>query len=101
MFPASVLSHRLAAGFLLASLAICLVVTLGIDAFRSQGVSSATSSLSTTQIVVSQGDSLWSLAQSHPIDGLSDQETVRWLESENNLSSGALTVGQELSVAAC
>lgn len=98
--PALVLSHRLAAGFLIASLVICLSVTLGVDAFRSQGVATATSSLSTTQIVVSQGDSLWSLARSHPIDGLSDQETVHWLESENSLSSGSLTVGQELSVAA-
>ena len=44
------------------------------------------------------GDSLWSLAQEHPIDGLSTQETSDMIRSVNHLDRGSLDAGAVLKV---
>lgn len=49
-------------------------------------------------VVVDAGDTLWSLAASHPIKGLSTDETVSIIEDWNNVDAGALQPGWELSV---
>ena len=49
---------------------------------------------------VQSGDSLWSLAQEHPIDGLSTQETSDMIRSVNHLDRGSLDAGAVLKVPA-
>ena len=45
-------------------------------------------------------DSLWSLAQEHPVDGLSTQETSDMIRSVNHLDRGSLDAGAVLKVPA-
>ena len=47
---------------------------------------------------VHAGDSLWSLAEEHPVDGLSTQETSDMIRSVNHLEHGSLDVGAHLKV---
>ncbi len=54
----------------------------------------------TQQIVVDSGDSLWSLAESHPVSGMSTEDTVRLMKSWNELEHAVLAPGQTLFVAA-
>lgn len=49
-------------------------------------------------IRVAQGDSLWSLAENHPVENLSTQETCDIIRSENHLSHGGIDAGMYLKV---
>ena len=49
---------------------------------------------------VQSGDSLWSLAQEHSVDGLSTQETSDIIRSVNHLEHGSLDAGDVLKVPA-
>ena len=49
---------------------------------------------------VHAGDSLWSLAEEHPVDGLSTQETSDMIRSVNHLEHGSLDAGAHLKVPA-
>lgn len=50
---------------------------------------------------VHAGDSLWSLAEEHPVDGLSTRETSDMIRSVNHLEHGSLDAGAHLKVPAC
>jgi hypothetical protein len=54
--------------------------------------------VATTHVVVHEGDSLWALAQQHPLDGLSTRDVVNWIKDENSLSSSLIMTGQQLVV---
>jgi hypothetical protein len=47
---------------------------------------------------VESGDSLWSLAASHPVEGMSTAETVEMLAAVNNIGNSSLRVGSEVMV---
>ena len=49
---------------------------------------------------VQAGDSLWSLAEDHPVEGLSTQETSDMIRSVNHLEHGSLDAGAHLKVPA-
>lgn len=52
-----------------------------------------------TEIVaVAQGDTLWSIAASHPIEGMSTQQCVRWISIVNELDGSVLIPGQAIEV---
>jgi hypothetical protein len=55
-------------------------------------------SIPATSVVVHDGDSVWSLAEAHPVDGYSTQEVVTWIESHNQLESATIQAGQTLDV---
>jgi LysM repeat protein len=70
-----------------------------IESNSSNYASSVTAGIATTDLTVSPGDSLSQIADEHPIDGLSIEQTVDWLKEENGLSTSTLLVGQHLVVA--
>ena len=51
-------------------------------------------------IRVQSGDSLWSLAEEYPIEGLSTQETSDMIRNVNHLEHGSLAAGAHLKVPA-
>ncbi|WP_289543614.1 LysM peptidoglycan-binding domain-containing protein [Enorma phocaeensis] len=53
-----------------------------------------------TSIRVQPGDSLWSLAQEYPVDGLSSSDTSDLIAAWNSLDDAFLQPGMELLVPA-
>ena len=49
-------------------------------------------------IHVGAGDSLWTIAQAHPVEGLSTQQNVELIIDANDLQSTVLTIGTEIMV---
>ncbi len=52
----------------------------------------------TTTRLVEQGDTLWALAQSHPVEGLSTEQTAGLIASLNGLESSTLHAGSAIKV---
>lgn len=52
------------------------------------------------EVSVAPGDSLWSLASAHPLEGLDTSRTVDLIKEWNGLASGTLQVGTVLFVPA-
>lgn len=86
----------------LAAGAVALALVIGASSLSSALVASryraATEGLATSRHVVSSGESLWGLAEQHPIDGLSTEQTVSYLRAENSLDGTGLVVGQVVLV---
>ena len=86
---------------LLAALALMmalLVSSWACDKARTQTVSALLDVVPTTQHTVSAGETLWSIASTHPVKGVPTKEVVRWLGEENGLDSSVLALGQTLVV---
>lgn len=54
--------------------------------------------IATIMVSVESGDTLWSMAESHPIDGLTTQQCVKWIIDRNRLDSAVLIPGQILEL---
>lgn len=54
--------------------------------------------IATVMVAVEEGDTLWSMAEDHPIDGLTTQQCVRWVIDRNGLDDAVLTPGQVLEL---
>jgi Tfp pilus assembly protein FimV len=52
----------------------------------------------TTTIRVRTGESLWSVARSHPVEGLSTAQTVQLIVELNRLEGQALIAGTDIRV---
>lgn len=75
------------------------LVHFGLDLSASQhAVSQARASVRYETVTVSEGESLWSIAESHRTDGLTTQETSDLIRSENHLVQGGLRAGASLKV---
>ena len=77
-----------------------IVFVAGVSAFSSRAdlVSQAASEVAWAATSVREGDSLWTLAESHPIEGLSTQETADIIESYNSFDSVVLIAGDTVLV---
>ena len=75
------------------------VVALLLCAMGFKQVEGTYANLPTEVVVVSQGDTLWSICERHPVDGMSTQECVAWTKSINGLDSSCLVPGQLIEVA--
>lgn len=77
-----------------------IVFVAGVSAFsnRADLVSQAASEVAWAETSVREGDSLWTLAESHPIEGLSTQETADIIESYNSFDSVVLIAGDTVLV---
>jgi len=60
--------------------------------------SDAPNSSGTASVLVSQGDTLWSLARSNPVPGLSTEENAERIAAMNGIQSGRLPVGSAIEV---
>lgn len=87
----------------LAVVAICaLMLAFGFLQLHAQQVAfdQMCESASRTEVVVQSGDTLWSLAQSHQLEGLSVDETVSIIRSWNDVPEGLVYPGMEIVVPA-
>lgn len=86
--------------FSLAALAvsICVAGTIFMGSASSDSKLNALLNAPTKIVDVTTGDTLWNIAEKNPIDGLSITETVDAIKMVNNLDSGLLVPGMELSV---
>ena len=83
-------------------LSLCVVLV----AFATQAAEEAhrshaqqlISSQPTEVMHVCEGDTIWGIARSHQVDGVSTIELVQWLRERNGLSSACLFPGQALLV---
>lgn len=84
------------------AVAFTLFFVLATSVFSARHAAYADSVANVTyeSVRVQSGDSLWSLAQEHPIEGLSTQETSDMIRSVNHLEHGSLDAGAHLKVPA-
>lgn len=95
--------HTRARRLLAAAVLIVLGATLLAGAWAATGGRAAAraeriAATETSVITVRTGDSLWSIAAAHGIEGLSTQETSDAIRELNDLDSALLTPGMELAV---
>lgn len=86
--------------FSLAALAvsICVAGTIFMGSASSDSKLNALLNAPTKIVEVTTGDTLRNIAEKNPIDGLSITETVDAIKMVNDLDSGLLVPGMELSV---
>jgi len=76
------------------------VLATSIFGARHAAYAESASNVTYETVRVRSGDSLWSLAQEHPIEGLSTQETSDMIRNVNHLEHGSLDAGVHLKVPA-
>ena len=86
--------------FTLAALAVsvCVAGTIFMGSASSDSKLNALLNAPTKIVEVTTGDTLGNIAEKNPIDGLSITETVDAIKMVNDLDSGLLVPGMELSV---
>lgn len=82
------------------ALTLFFVLATSIFSARHAAYAESASNVTYETVRVQSGDSLWSLAQEHPIEGLSTQETSDMIRSVNHLEHGSLDAGEHLKVPA-
>ncbi len=81
-------------------LTLFFVLATSIFSARHAAYAESVSNVTYETVRVQSGDSLWSLAQEHPIEGLSTQETSDMIRNVNHLERGSLDAGAHLKVPA-
>lgn len=82
------------------ALTLFFVLATSIFSARHAAYAESVSNVTYETVRVQSGDSLWSLAQEHPIEGLSTQETSDMIRNVNHLEHGSLDAGVRLKVPA-
>ena len=82
------------------ALTLFFVLATSVFSARHAAYAESVSNVTYETVRVQSGDSLWSLAQEHPIEGLSTQETSDMIRSVNHLEHGSLDAGAHLKVPA-
>lgn len=82
------------------ALTLFFVLATSIFSTRHAAYAESASNVTYETVRVQSGDSLWSLAQEHPIEGLSTQETSDMIRNVNHLEKGSLDAGAHLKVPA-
>ncbi len=82
------------------ALTLFFVLATSIFSARHAAYAESASNVTYETVRVQSGDSLWSLAQEHPIEGLSTQETSDMIRNVNHLEHGSLDAGAHLKVPA-
>ena len=83
--------------------AMILVLTAAavlMDTFAASRRTSSFANVSTEVVTVMPGDSIWSIAEEHPVEGCSTSEVVDFISEQNELSTSMITSGQHLYVPA-
>lgn len=82
------------------ALTLFFVLATSIFSARHAAYAESVSNVTYETVRVQSADSLWSLAQEHPIEGLSTQETSDMIRNVNHLEHGSLDAGVHLKVPA-
>lgn len=87
---------------ILAAAVSCLLAVglFALDATANVAETNALENVSRETINVKGGESLWSIASEHGIEGCSTQSVVDWIRSENQLVNSYIYAGQQLIVPA-
>lgn len=88
---------------LLLLVGVLVVGALGLAAVVSDALSAASlertlSELPERELVVRDGDSLWSIAESLEVEDVATADVVSWISERNGLSDALLVAGQRLTV---
>lgn len=75
----------------------CAFLCLGVSRVPGGTVYNAESS---AQVLVRPGDTIWSIAREHPVDGFSTNEIVSYICEVNDLSSDVIHAGTRLTIPA-
>lgn len=81
-------------------LTLFFVLATSVFSARHAAYAESVSNVTYETIRVQPGDSLWSLAEEYPIEGLSTQETSDMIRNVNHLEHGSLAAGAYLKVPA-
>ncbi len=76
---------------------LALVIAVVIAAVAARP-SHRAPSLRVGSVKVAPGDTLWSIASANPVDGLSTEETVELIRTENGLTGHAIAAGSTLRI---
>lgn len=92
--------HLSATAFLVAVVAVLLagILSTVISNARHEAVVGAIESAPLEIVRARSGETLWSLASAHGVEGVSTADIVDWLRQTNDLDSSLLVPGQELVV---
>lgn len=82
------------------ALTLFFVLATSVFSARHAAYAESVSNVTYETIHVQSGDSLWSLAEEYPIEGLSTQETSDMIRNVNHLEHGSLAAGAHLKVPA-
>ena len=82
------------------ALTLFFVLATSIFSARHAAYAESASNVTYETIRVQPGDSLWSLAEEYPIEGLSTQETSDMIRNVNHLEHGSLAASAHLKVPA-
>lgn len=82
------------------ALTLFFVLATSVFSARHAAYAESVSNVTYETIRVQSGDSLWSLAEEYPIEGLSMQETSDMIRNVNHLEHGSLAAGAHLKVPA-
>lgn len=82
------------------ALTLFFVLATSVFSARHAAYAESVSNVAYETIRVQPGDSLWSLAEEYPIEGLSTQETSDMIRNVNHLEHGSLATGAYLKVPA-
>lgn len=81
-------------------LTLFFVLTVSVFTVRNAAYADSIANVTYESVRVQSGDSLWSLAEEYPVEGLSTQETSDMIRSVNHLERGSLNAGAVLKVPA-
>lgn len=81
----------------LVALALVLVWSF-VDGLRHRRVAAALDGTQTQVVTVMPGDSLWKIAEAHPLDGCTTAELVGHISQANAVTGEALQVGMQLEI---
>ena len=65
---------------------------------RTASHDAAVAAVEQTTIAVSAGDTLWGIAQAHPVAGLSNRQVIDLVKEWNGLDTGLIEPGMQLTV---
>ncbi len=82
------------------ALTLFFVLATSVFSARHAAFAESVSNVTYETIRVQPGDSIWSLAEEYPIEGLSTQETSDMIRNVNHLEHGSLAAGAHLKVPA-
>lgn len=88
-------------GLILVAAMVCALSLLGIGVYGTAQFSRRDEALGQAQVVtvsVANGDTVWSIAESHPIQGVSTSDLVQLISQRNDLGSSPLRAGQQLQI---
>lgn len=95
-------SRHLLAAAALATLGVCVVLASAFlaNSALARERERAFASVETSLVMVHNSDTLWDLAQGHPVEGQSTRAVITWIRERNALESSTIHVGQQLIVPA-